>query len=75
MVAYSPSVSNDVPNSRPLGVLLTSMVLLGIASQFFLNLNEDPGIFMIFTLVFAVPGIFFLIAGAVAFGIELARRG
>ena len=73
--AYSPSVSNDLPSTSPFGVLFVSMVMLGIASQLFVNLNEDPGIFIIFTLVFAAPGAFLLIAGAVAFGIQVARRG
>lgn len=73
--AYSPDVSNDLPSTSPFGVLFVSMILLGIASQFFANLNEDPGIFIIFTLVFAAPGAFLLIAGAVAFVIQVARRG
>ena len=74
-VAYCPTVANDLPGTSPLGVLFVAMVLLGIASQLFVNLNEDPAIFIIFTLVFAAPGIFLLIAGAVAFGIQMARRG
>jgi hypothetical protein len=72
-VAYSPDVSTDVPKSSPGGVLFVSMVLLAIAAELFLNLNEDPGIFIIFTLIFAAPGIFLLIAGAVAFGLQMAE--
>jgi hypothetical protein len=47
---------------------------LAIGAQLFLNMDEGPSIFIIFTLVFVAPGAFLLIAGAVAFGIQLAQR-
>lgn len=53
---------------------LVGTVLLGIGGLLFVNLNEDPEIFMVFTVVFTAPGLYFLIAGAVARGILLARR-
>jgi hypothetical protein len=49
-------------------------VLLAIGGMLFVNLNEDPEIFMVFTVAFAAPGLYLLIAGAVARGITLARR-
>jgi hypothetical protein len=39
----------------------------------FVNVNEDPEIFMVFTVVFTAPGLYLLIAGAVARGVALAR--
>lgn len=54
--------------------LLGSMVLLAIGAQLFLNLDEDPAIFVIFALVFLAPGFFLLIAGAVAFGMRITPR-
>lgn len=59
---------------RPTGYLLVSIVLLSIAGKLFVNLNEDPEVFIVFTTVFAVPGLYFLIAGGVAKGIAATRR-
>lgn len=49
-------------------------VFLAIGGLLFVNLNEDPEIFMVFTVAFAAPGLYLLIAGAVARGIFAARR-
>jgi hypothetical protein len=49
-------------------------VLLAIGGMLFVNLNEDPEIFMVFTVLFTAPGLYLLIAGAVAHGVALARR-
>ena len=73
-VTYSASVENEVHKGSPGSFLLIAMVLLGIAAELFLNMNEDLGTFIIFTLIFAAPGAFLLIAGAVALGIEAARQ-
>ncbi|WP_188784277.1 hypothetical protein [Nocardioides phosphati] len=67
-------MENEVRLGSPAGFLLIAMILLGIAAELFLNINEDPGTFIIFTLIFAAPGVFLLIAGAVALGIEAARQ-
>lgn len=67
-------MEKDLPNASPVACLLISMVLLAIGSELFLNLNEDPAIFVIFALVFLAPGLFLLIAGAVAFGMQITRR-
>lgn len=53
---------------------LTGTVLLAIGGMLFVNLHEDPEIFMVFTVVFTAPGIYLLIAGAVARGVALSRR-
>lgn len=52
---------------------LGGTVLLTIGGMLFVNLNEDPEIFMVFTVAFAAPGFYLLIAGAVARGMALAR--
>ncbi len=49
-------------------------VLLAIGGMLFVNLNEAPEIFMVLTVVFSAPGLYLLIAGAVAHGVALARR-
>lgn len=67
-------MENDAPGLIPATYLVVSMVLLAIGSQLFLNLNEDPEIFIIFTLLFTAPGFYLLVAGAVARGIQMARR-
>ena len=54
---------------------LVGTVLLAIGGMLFVNVNEDPETFMVFTVAFTAPGLYFLIAGAVAQGIGLTRRG
>jgi hypothetical protein len=49
-------------------------VLLAIGGMLLVNLNEAPEIFMVFAVVFSAPGLYLLIAGAVAHGVALARR-
>lgn len=53
---------------------LAGTVLLAIGGMLFVNLDEDPETFMVFTVAFAAPGLYLLIAGAVAHGIGLSRR-
>ncbi|HSX67601.1 hypothetical protein [Nocardioides sp.] len=67
-------MTNDAPGLMPAAYLLIAMVLLAVGSQLFLNLNEDPEIFIIFTLIFTAPGVYLLVAGAVARGIQMARQ-
>lgn len=64
----------DLPDLSPGGCLFMAMALLAIGAELFLNLNEDPAIFILFALVFALPGAFLLIAGAVAFGMQISRQ-
>ncbi|MBE7325251.1 hypothetical protein IEQ44_11355 [Nocardioides sp. Y6] len=52
---------------------LGGTVLLAIAGLLFANLHESTEVFMVLTVVFAAPGAFLLIAGAVARGIEITR--
>jgi hypothetical protein len=47
--------------------------LLICGSMFFININEDPQMFMILTVAFSAPGLYLLITGAVARGIVLSR--
>jgi hypothetical protein len=67
-------MNNDAPVLTPFTYVVGAVVLLSIGWQFLLNLNEDPAIFMVFALVFLAPGTYLLIAGAVARGIQMARR-
>jgi hypothetical protein len=67
-------MKNDAPGLLPAAYLLGSTILLSIAGKFFVNLNEDPEIFIVFTMVFTAPGLYLLIAGAVARGTEMARN-
>jgi hypothetical protein len=60
--------------TAPVIYALVGTVLLAIGGMLFVNLNEDPEIFMVFTVVFTGPGLYMLLAGAVARGITLARR-
>jgi hypothetical protein len=67
-------MNNDAPGLLPSTYALGATVLLSIGGILFVNLNEDPEIFMVFTMIFAVPGLYLLFAGAVARGIQMARR-
>jgi uncharacterized membrane protein len=67
-------MSNDAPGLLPSTYALGATILLSIGGMLFLNLNEDPEIFMVFTMIFTVPGLYLLLAGAVARGIQMARR-
>jgi hypothetical protein len=64
----------EPPGALPAFYALGGLILLSIAAQFFLLLNEGPGTFIGFTLIFAVPGTYLLLAGAVARGIQMARK-
>ena len=65
---------DDSPGLLPGAYALMATILLSIAGMLFVNLGEDPQIFIVFTAIFAVPGLYLLVAGAVARGIEMARR-
>lgn len=66
--------SQSVPTVlQPFGHAVMGAVLLGIGGLLFVNLDEGPEIFMVFTVAFAAPGLYLLLAGAVARGIQLAR--
>ena len=58
----------------PRDALLGDRVCLAIGGMLLVNLDEDPEIFMVFTVAFAAPGLYPLIAGAVAGGMFVARR-
>jgi len=66
--------SNNADSAKPFLYALSGTVLLAIAGMFFVNLNEDPEVFMVLTAVFAAPGLYLIVAGAVARGIFVARR-
>lgn len=53
---------------------LAGTVMLAIGGMLFINLDEAPEIFMVFTMVFAGPGLYLLVAGAVARGISISHR-
>ena len=53
---------------------LLGTVLLAIGGMLFVNVNEDPEIFIMFTVLFAAPGLYLLIAGAVAHGVAMSRE-
>ncbi len=53
---------------------LAGTVLMAIAGVCFVNLNEGPQTFIVLTVLFAAPGLYLLVAGAVARGIFTARR-
>jgi hypothetical protein len=61
-------------SAAPFFHALIGTVLLAIGGMLFVNVNEAPEIFMVFTTVFWAPGLYLLITGAVARGIELGRR-
>jgi hypothetical protein len=65
--------TDTAPDARPFIHALIGTVLLAIGGMLFVNVNEDPEIFIVFTAVFAAPGLYLLIAGAVARGIALTR--
>lgn len=66
---------DDPPGGLPIIYLIFATGLLAVGGMFFVNLNEDPETFMVLTMVFTAPGLYLLLAGAVARGIEMARRG
>ena len=61
------------PGAAPAFHAVIGTVLLAIGGMLFVNLQEDPEIFMVFTVLFTAPGLYLLIAGAVARGVILAR--
>jgi hypothetical protein len=66
--------ANHADSAKPFLYAISGTVLLAIGGMLFVNLNEDPEVFMVFTVVFTAPGLYLLIAGAVARGIFAARR-
>lgn len=70
-------MSNQVARTftpEPAVLALAGTILLAIGGLLFVNLDEDPEIFMVFTMIFVGPGLYMLIAGAVARGIVVSRR-
>lgn len=61
------------PSPPPYLYALAGTVLLVIGALLFANHNEDPEVFVALAVVFTAPGLYFLIAGAIAHGIALAR--
>jgi hypothetical protein len=64
---------DTVIGAAPFLHALVGTALLAIGGMLFLNINEWPEVFMVFTVMFTAPGLYLLIAGAVARGIALAR--
>ena len=75
--AHNASMSNQVAptggDKAPL-YALAGTILVAIGGMLFVNLDEDPEIFIVFSVIFAGPGLYLLIAGAVARGISIGRR-
>lgn len=65
--------SDTVIGAAPFLHGLAGTALLAVGGLFFVNINESPEIFMVFTVMFTAPGLYLLISGAVARGIALAR--
>lgn len=61
-------------SGKPFLYAFFGTVLLAVGGMLFVNRIEDPQIFMVLTIAFAAPGLYLLIAGAVARGIFAARR-
>ena len=53
---------------------VAGVVLLAIGGMLFVNVAEGDEAMMVFTILFAAPGAYLLIAAAVARGIALSRR-
>ncbi len=66
--------SDHADSLKPFLYALGGTVLLAIGGMLFENLDEDREVFMVLTIAFAAPGLYLLIAGAVARGIFAARR-
>ena len=73
MMVTTTTQPSQADSAKPFLYAL-SAPLLAIGGMLFGNLDEDPEIFMIFTVGFAGPGLYLLIAGALARGIFVARR-
>lgn len=66
--------SGRADSLKPSLYAVLGTVLLAIGGMLFVNLDEDPEIFMVFTVAFAAPGLYLLVAGAVARGILVSRH-
>lgn len=66
--------SGNADGGKPFLYAFLGTVLLAIGGMLFVNVDEDPEIFMVFTVAFVAPGLYLLIAGAVARGIFVARQ-
>ncbi|WP_028642890.1 hypothetical protein [Nocardioides sp. URHA0020] len=65
---------NGMDGATPSLYAFVGTVLLAVAAACWVNLDEDRELFAILTAVFAAPGLYLVIAGAVARGIVTARR-
>ena len=61
-------------SAGPFLYALFGSVFLAIGGMLLVDLDEDPEIFRVITVAFAAPGLYLLIAGAVARGIFVAGR-
>jgi hypothetical protein len=66
--------SDLADSAKPFLYALVGTVFLAIGGMLFVNLDESPEFFMVLTVGLAAPGVYLLIAGAVARGIFAARR-
>ncbi len=66
--------SGPAGSARPYLYALFGTVFLAIGGMLLVDLDEDTKIFMVITVAFAGPGLYLLIAGAVARGIFVAGR-
>jgi hypothetical protein len=60
-------------SGKPTLYALTGTILLAVGGTLFVNLDEDPEVFIVLTVLFASPGLYLLIAGAVARGLSIGR--
>jgi len=66
--------SDVISDAAPSLHALLGTVLLAIGGTLFVNVNESPEFFMVLTVLFAAPGLYLIIVGAVARGLALAHR-
>jgi LPXTG-motif cell wall-anchored protein len=64
---------NTASDSQSVVYALIGTVLLAIGGMLFVNLDEDPQTFIVLTVAFSAPGLYLLIAGAVARGVGMTR--
>ncbi|WP_109506842.1 hypothetical protein [Nocardioides speluncae] len=60
------------PSPPPYLYALAGTILLVIGGMLFINREESPDTFLTLAVVVTAPGLYFLIAGAIARGIALA---
>jgi hypothetical protein len=73
-MTIQPGHPGNADSAKPFLYALFGTALLAIGGMLFVNVDEDPELFAVFTVAFAAPGLYLLIAGAVTRGIFVARR-